>query len=254
MPELQDLAATPGVFWQRADMCMYGLTTPDLVGAEMPAMKPTGFLSTAWCVLEELSLVCDGSHAHQGLVGGRAAAAAEYTPQLCRAICRGYARQRRYDSSGMVGGQGFGRGELKSLVRKLLKITGTVEKVEGKHDNDRYDNNNNNNNNVDSSEHVYSHPDQKDGVAGSERHWTDCKHEPDGTDPTHIVLAEQTSLDDDCSDDDNASTEVLPGPDETGGCRNADESRWFRATPTDAMAETRASVPKDRQCRRARWP
>ena len=35
MPELQDLAATPGVFWQRADMCMYGLTTPDLVGADL---------------------------------------------------------------------------------------------------------------------------------------------------------------------------------------------------------------------------
>ena len=57
MPELQSLVETPGVFWQRADQCMYGLMTPDDDGIDTPAKKPTGFLSTSWCILEELSLV-----------------------------------------------------------------------------------------------------------------------------------------------------------------------------------------------------
>ena len=45
MPELQSLADTPGVLWQKADQCMYGLTSPDDDGIDTPAKKPTGFLS-----------------------------------------------------------------------------------------------------------------------------------------------------------------------------------------------------------------
>lgn len=56
MPELQALAETPGVLWQRADQCMYGLVMPDDNGIDTPAKKPTGFLSSSWCILEELSL------------------------------------------------------------------------------------------------------------------------------------------------------------------------------------------------------
>ena len=119
MPELQSLVETPGVFWQRADQCMYGLVTPDDDGIDTPAKKPTGFLSTSWCILEELSLVCDSSHRHQHLMSGRAAAAALYPPQLCKAICRGLAKQRSYDDSGLVGGQRFGRKEIKALLNKL---------------------------------------------------------------------------------------------------------------------------------------
>ena len=79
MPELQSLADTPGVLWQKADQCMYGLTSPDDDGIDTPAKKPTGFLSSSWCILEELSVQCDHAHEHQHLMGGRASAAALYS-------------------------------------------------------------------------------------------------------------------------------------------------------------------------------
>ena len=56
MLELQSLAETPGVLWQLADQCMYGWIAPDEDGIDMPAKKPTGFLSSSWCILDELSL------------------------------------------------------------------------------------------------------------------------------------------------------------------------------------------------------
>ena len=56
MPELQSVADTRGVLWQRADQCMYGLVTPDEDGIDTSAKKPTGCLSSSWCILDELSL------------------------------------------------------------------------------------------------------------------------------------------------------------------------------------------------------
>ena len=102
MPELESLAETPGVLWQRADQCRYGLVTPNEEGIDTPAKKPTGFLSSSWCILEQLSLCCDNSHVHQQLIGGRAAKAALYPPALCKAICRGLVKQRSYDDSGLT--------------------------------------------------------------------------------------------------------------------------------------------------------
>ena len=78
MPELQSLADSSGVLWQRVDQFMYGLVTPDEDGVDTPAKKPTGFLSSSWCILDELSLCCDRSHVHHHLMSGRAAAAAFY--------------------------------------------------------------------------------------------------------------------------------------------------------------------------------
>ena len=43
---------------------------------------------------EELRRKCDGKHAHQSLVDGRAKLAAEYPEDLCRAICRGIIKLR----------------------------------------------------------------------------------------------------------------------------------------------------------------
>ena len=56
MPKLQSLDDTPGVLWQRADQCMYGLVAPNEDGVDALAKKPTGFLSLSWCILDELSL------------------------------------------------------------------------------------------------------------------------------------------------------------------------------------------------------
>ena len=98
---LNELLEEPTVMRVRADQCMYGLTTP---GPDrrtpMPAMKPTAFLSNSWCVLSELSKICDHSHQHQHLMGGRARDAAIDPRLLCEAIARGYARQKKYDVRG----------------------------------------------------------------------------------------------------------------------------------------------------------
>ena len=59
----------------------------------MAAKKPTRFMSNSHLILEELSRKCDGRHAHQPLLDGRAKAAAIYPEGLCRAMCRGLVRQ-----------------------------------------------------------------------------------------------------------------------------------------------------------------
>ena len=52
----------------------------------------------------------------------RAAAAALYSPALCEAICRGLAKQKSYDNSGLAGGQRFGRKSFKLMMKKLKPI------------------------------------------------------------------------------------------------------------------------------------
>ena len=57
---------------------MYGLMTKGEKGEEVPAKKPTGFLTSSWANADELSCTCDGGHVHQSLMGGRAKDAAIY--------------------------------------------------------------------------------------------------------------------------------------------------------------------------------
>ena len=112
-----------GMDWREADLCQYGLVTPGPapLRVAMPAKKPTRFASNSWCVLEEACRRCSGEHRHQSLMGGRAAAAAEYTPELCEAFCRGLARQKRYDQQQMATSRRHGRSELKALIRRLTE-------------------------------------------------------------------------------------------------------------------------------------
>ena len=101
---VEDFRKSEGVMTSVADQCMYGLVTPGPLPekALMAAKKPTQFMSNSWCILHELATRCDKSHVHQELMGGRASKAAEYPDELCRAICRGLANQKRYDLSGKV--------------------------------------------------------------------------------------------------------------------------------------------------------
>ena len=55
-------------------------------------------MSNAGFILDELSATCDGSHFHIPLVNGRAAKAAVYPEELCKAICRGYIKQRKFEA------------------------------------------------------------------------------------------------------------------------------------------------------------
>ena len=86
-----------------------------------PAKKPTRFVSNGWCLLEELCRRCPGDHSHQPLMGGRAAAAAEYPDDLCHAVCRGLVRQKQYEKESSITLPRRGRSELKHMLKRLTE-------------------------------------------------------------------------------------------------------------------------------------
>ena len=91
-----------GVKTTTADMCMYGLTTRGAKRSETRAAKKrTRFMTNCDQVAGQLATTCDGEHEHQHLVNGRAQAAAQYTPRLCRAICTGLADAIKYREQGL---------------------------------------------------------------------------------------------------------------------------------------------------------
>ena len=118
-PCVQRLLNLPGVEVTIADQCQFGLVTKSPEGELKPALKPTRFASNSWLLLEELTRRCPHEHDHQPLMGGRAAAAAEYRPDLCNAICRGLVRQKQYARQSYVATPKQGKSELKALIRKL---------------------------------------------------------------------------------------------------------------------------------------
>ena len=75
---------------------MFGLVTKGENGKLMFAKKPTRWMTNSIFMVELLNVKCDKQHKHQHLVGGRAAAAALYPPNLLRAILKGMARTRLY--------------------------------------------------------------------------------------------------------------------------------------------------------------
>ena len=82
-----DVMREGGVRTTVTDQCMFGLTTTTTTSTGR-ARKRTRFMSNAGCILDELSVTCDGSHFHIPLVNGRAAKAAVYPEELRKAICR----------------------------------------------------------------------------------------------------------------------------------------------------------------------
>ena len=121
--EIQQVMNLPGTEWRRADLCQYGLTTRGEDGvSQIPAKKPTGFMSNSRFVLRELGRTCSGYHAHQPLMGGRARAAQEYTIDLCRAICKGIRDQKKYDQSGKASTSAMTASELKCFVQRLCRL------------------------------------------------------------------------------------------------------------------------------------
>ena len=82
----EELLQDPRLFVTRADQCQFGLLTPLVGGTDGygHALKPTGFMSNPWCVMEELSGRCGGFHTHTPLVGGRGKDAAIYPKRALR--------------------------------------------------------------------------------------------------------------------------------------------------------------------------
>ena len=80
------------------------------------AKKPTRFMTNSWSIGRELRRKCDGTHPHQPLVDGRAKDAARYPPALCRAICRGIAKEKMQRQYGLRAVMEVGEGVHKRRI------------------------------------------------------------------------------------------------------------------------------------------
>lgn len=87
---MEHIMQLPGVFVCRTDMCRYGMRVRDGLN-----LKPTRWVTNSWEIAKELQRRCNGGHQHETLMGGKAAAAAVYPPQLCQAVVRGLRRHLR---------------------------------------------------------------------------------------------------------------------------------------------------------------
>lgn len=87
--QMKRLLNHPRVSTTISDQCQYGLVTPREDGGLLPAKKPTRWASTSSQMLDRLSARCPGDHLHQHLIGGCAANAAYYPPELITNIWRG---------------------------------------------------------------------------------------------------------------------------------------------------------------------
>ena len=83
-----------------ADQCQYGA----LSSTGLPVKKPTGFLTNAELLAEELQARCGGKNGicskglrHQMCEGKHAKAAAIYPDELCKAMLKGIANQLKRD-------------------------------------------------------------------------------------------------------------------------------------------------------------
>ena len=75
---------------------MMGLRTTDKNGRELPAKKPTRFMTNSKEIAKELRIRCDGSHTHGILEGRRATrASAEYPDKMCRKICKALSKEMK---------------------------------------------------------------------------------------------------------------------------------------------------------------
>ena len=74
MEVVRQILNLPGVRLVKADMCMPGMTShiDARNGARGPVKKPTGFITSSWCLAGGLNIQCDGKHDHVQLLGGRA--------------------------------------------------------------------------------------------------------------------------------------------------------------------------------------
>lgn len=87
------------VYAVEAHQYMFGLTSHmhSKSGERGMVKKPTGFMTTAKCMADQLNRQCDGSHSHVHMIGCRAAGTQVYPKELCEAILRGVVGQKRQE-------------------------------------------------------------------------------------------------------------------------------------------------------------
>ena len=118
---IEKLMEIPGVRVVRGDTCQFGMTST-IMGSEGetgPVLKPAGFLTSSWCIAEELTRRCPGDHRHAHLLGNRAKQAAVYPEGLCDAVCRGLVRQKEFDTKKLVSTYETGIDDTKKLLNSL---------------------------------------------------------------------------------------------------------------------------------------
>ena len=105
-------------------MCQFGMTAPitGWKGEVGHVKKSTGFMSSSRFVAEELNRYCDGSHDHVHLVDGKAAAAQVYPPDLCRAMLRGTAKQKRADGLSLVSTGSMTSNRVQHFIESLSSV------------------------------------------------------------------------------------------------------------------------------------
>ena len=84
--------------------------------------KPTGFVTSSRCLVEEFSRKCDGGHDHVRLMVGRAAAARVCPEMLCEAICRGVVKQKKFEKTSRVTTGRLSYLGLKTFVRHVCEL------------------------------------------------------------------------------------------------------------------------------------
>ena len=98
---ITELMARPGVLEVRADMCAFGMKLRECIDGEL-VKKGTRFLTNAPQIAVELEHRCNGNHKHLRLEGGDKCKRAQvYPDELCRAVCRGAAREKEYRDQGL---------------------------------------------------------------------------------------------------------------------------------------------------------
>ena len=106
-----------GVDVVETDQCMFSLKTWGSSRAQLVlAKKPTRFMTNSRSIGHELRRKCDGAHPHQPLVDGRAKDATRYPPALCRAICRGIAKEKMQRQYGIRAVMEVGEGVHKRRI------------------------------------------------------------------------------------------------------------------------------------------
>jgi hypothetical protein len=95
-PEIDKLVRDYRVKTVVGNMCMFGMTQ-EVAGSSGLVKKDTRFMTNATMIAERLNKVCDKTHRHVPLIGGRARKAQIYPEELCAQILRGLMDQLRYD-------------------------------------------------------------------------------------------------------------------------------------------------------------
>ena len=115
---------------------MHSESFQDTESGNQLVMKPTGFMTKAQCIAEELGEECDGSHRHVKLLNRRASRAEVYPDELCFRILGGLIEQmkrdRRIQDGGLLAVMEEEEMENQELMQKSWDdVTGEELDIEG---------------------------------------------------------------------------------------------------------------------------